>query len=129
MLKGQVKLAAIGLVAVLVFEAVGAYAFKANGAGVRWIGILGVLLYLAIGFFAGRRLGTWRDGLGVVMIVALVEMPLGMLMMHAVDPGSVPNLPVGMMIAGSLIGIVFNGIIGLIGTLIGARFARSDAPR
>lgn len=124
MLKDQLKMAAVGLVAVLAFEAVTAYALKANGAGERWMAIFGALLFLAIGFFAGRRLGTWRDGLGVVMIVAVLEMPLGMLVMRAIDPASVPDLPIGMMIAGSLIGIVLNGIVGLIGALIGARTKR-----
>jgi len=121
--------AALAVVAVLIFDTVAAAIAKGGGA-YRWFGILEILLYLAIGFMGARATGTWRGGLGVVMIAAVAEVTLGWYLSSLVGPGTVPAGTSFATIASvGLIAIVWNGIIGLAGALIGARFARTTEPR
>jgi len=125
MTKAQLVGAALAVVAVLVFDAVAAVVEKGGGA-YRWFGILEIFLYLAIGFMGARATGTWRGGLGVVVIAAIAEVTLGFYVSSLVGPGLVPaGTSFATLARLALLAILWNGIIGLVGALIGARFARN----
>jgi len=129
MTKPQLVAAALAIVAVLVFDTIAAFISKGSGLGYRWFGILEILLYVAIGFFGARVTGTWRGGLGVVVIAAVAEATLGWYISALIGPGAVPakaSLPI--IVSAALFAILWNGIFGLVGALIGARFARTATP-
>jgi len=129
MTKPQLVAAALAVVAVLIFDAVAATIARGGGA-YRWFGILEILLYLAIGFMAARVTGTWRGGLGAVVIAALAEVTLGWYVSSLIGPGAVPaGTSLATIVSVGLIAILWNGIIGLVGALLGARFARTADPR
>ncbi|HEY8320281.1 MAG TPA: hypothetical protein VIG46_00625 [Candidatus Baltobacteraceae bacterium] len=130
MTKPQLVAAALAVVAVLIFDTVAAAIAKGGGGAYRWFGILEIVLYLAIGFMGARATGTWRGGLGVVVIAAVAEVTLGWYVSSLVGPGAVPaGTSLATIASVGLIAIVWNGIIGLAGALIGARFARTTEPR
>jgi len=128
MTKPQLVGAALAVVAVLVFDAVAAAVEKGGGAYSKF-GILEILLYLAIGFMAARATGTWRGGLGVVVIAAIAEVVLGFYVSTlVVGHGPVaPGTSFAKLASLGLIAILWNGIVGLAGALLGARFARTAA--
>jgi len=128
MTKPQLLGAVLAVVAVLAFDTIAAALAKSGGA-YRWFGILEIALYLAIGFMAARATGTWRGGLGVVVIAAIAEVTLGWYVSALVGPGDLPPGTSFATIASvGLLAIVWNGIVGLVGALIGARFARKTTP-
>jgi hypothetical protein len=128
MTKPQLMGAVLAVVAVLVFDAVAAAVEKGGGA-YRWFGILEIFLYLAIGFMAARATGTWRGGLGVVVIAAIAEVSLGFYVHTLIGPSPVPaGTSFAKLASLGLIAILWNGIVGLVGALIGMRFARKATP-
>ncbi len=130
MSKPQLVAASLAVVAVLAFDTIAALISKGGGLEYRWFGILEILLYVAIGFFGARATGTWRGGLGVVVIAAIAETTLGWYIAALVGTGALPaNTALPIIVSAALFAILWNGVCGLVGALIGARFARTDAPR
>lgn len=128
MTKPQLVGAVLAVVAVLVFDAVAAAVEKGGGAYL-WFGILEVLLYLAIGFMGARATGTWRGGLGVVVIAAIAEVTLGFYVHTLIGSSPVPEGTSFAKLASlGLLSIVWNGIVGLVGALVGVCFARNATP-
>jgi hypothetical protein len=129
MTKPQLVAAALAVVAVLVFDTIAAFVSKGSGFGYRWFGILEILLYLAIGFFGARATGTWRGGLGVVVIAAIAEATLGWYISALVGPGALPaNTALPIVASAALFAILWNGTFGLLGALVGARIGTSRLP-
>jgi hypothetical protein len=114
--------------AVLVFDLVSALVSSGPGAASR-LGVLVIPLFLAIGFGAGRFTGTWRDGLGVVVIAAIADA----LIWWILSLFGHGNAPAGsnamLVVSAALVGFVINAVVGLIGSLFGAMLARARGDR
>jgi hypothetical protein len=129
MTKPQLAGAALAVIAVLIFDTIAALIAKGGGLEYRWFGILEIFLYVAIGFFGARATGTWRGGLGIVVIAAIAEATLGWSISALIGPGAMPaKASPPLIAAAALFAILWNGIFGLVGALMGGRFARNVTP-
>ena len=95
--------------------------FGRIGGSARYFLPLDLLVYLAIGFFSGRALRSWRSAFVVVLVSALVD--VGLAVGSLILPEA-PRLSVAVIARNEALEVGINALVGLVGSLIGARVGR-----
>lgn len=114
-MKGVIKIALLGAIAVLLFDTVASFLALWFGVNYGWFSIGSFLLYIIFGYLGARR-SRWFVGAIVSMFMALVESTLGWAISWQIGPGKATTEMSAVVVVVTVIFVVITaGILGLIG--------------
>jgi len=117
-----------GMVAVIVFDALGAFASKRLGFGYALLIPGSLLIYGTVAALVARRRDV-GEGLLAALALAITDLTLGWTVSWFIGPGRPAGGVTIMSVLGAVItAFVLAGLAGTIGGWIGIRFRRSGSP-